>query len=79
MAAYRVLKAVLNAYTRIVAKNYPSFCVNCLCPGLVKIDPNTAGILTIDEDAENVVWLVLLPNDGPLGLFFDRNEVSSFV
>jgi NAD(P)-dependent dehydrogenase (short-subunit alcohol dehydrogenase family) len=57
MAAYRVSKAALNAYTRIVAKNYPSFRVNCLCPGLVKTDGNTAGILTIDEGAESVVRL----------------------
>jgi (+)-neomenthol dehydrogenase len=69
----------LNAYTRIVAKNYPSFRVNCLCPDLVKTDANTAGILKIDEDAENVVRLVLLPNNSPSSLFFDWNEVSSFV
>ena len=79
MAAYRVSKAALNAYTRIVAKNYPSFRINCLCPGLVKTDGNTAGILTIDEGAESVVRLALLSNDGPSGLFFDRNEVLSFV
>ncbi|GLT53852.1 hypothetical protein SLA2020_270930 [Shorea laevis] len=79
MPAYRVSKAAQNAYTRIVAKKYPSFRVNCLCPGFVKTDINyNTGFLTIDEGAEGAVKLALLPNDGPSGLFFHRNEVSTF-
>ncbi|XP_062155639.1 (+)-neomenthol dehydrogenase-like [Alnus glutinosa] len=79
MLAYRVSKAAQNAYTRIVAKKYPSFRVNCLCPGFVKTDMNhNTGYLTIDEGAEGAVRLALLPNDGPSGLFFHRNELSTF-
>jgi len=79
MPAYRVSKAAQSAYTRIVAKKYPSFRVNCLCPGFVKTDINyNTGFLTIDEGAESAVKLALLPNDGPSGLFFHRNEVSTF-
>jgi len=79
MPAYRVSKAAQNAYTRIVAKKYPSFRVNCLCPGFVKTDINhNTGYLTIDEGAEGAVRLALLPNDGPSGLFFYRNEVTTF-
>ncbi|GMY09220.1 (+)-neomenthol dehydrogenase-like [Fagus crenata] len=78
-SAYVVSKAAVNAYTRIVAKNCPSFRVNCVCPGYVKTDINcNTGYLTIDEAAESVVTLALLPNDGPSGLFFYRNEVTTF-
>ncbi|KAK7812752.1 (+)-neomenthol dehydrogenase, partial [Quercus suber] len=33
---------------------------------------------TIFPSAESVVKLALLPNDGPSGLFFYRNEVTTF-
>uniref|UniRef100_A0A2N9HMS7 Short-chain dehydrogenase/reductase n=1 Tax=Fagus sylvatica TaxID=28930 RepID=A0A2N9HMS7_FAGSY len=78
-SAYVVSKAAVNAYTRIVAKKFSSFRVNCVCPGYVKTDINcNTGNLTIDEGAESVVTLALLPNDGPSGLFFYRNEVTTF-
>ena len=32
MPAYSVSKAALNAFTRILAKNYPSFYINALSP-----------------------------------------------
>jgi len=31
-AAYTVAKASMNAYTRIIAKKYPSLCINCVSP-----------------------------------------------
>ena len=78
-SAYIVSKAALNAFTRIMAKKYLSFRINCLCPGYVKTDINqNQGFLTIDEGAESVVRLALLPNNGPTGIFFHRNEVSTF-
>ena len=78
-SAYRISKAAMNAYTRIVANKFPSFRVNCLCPGSVKADINyNNGYLTTDEGAESVVKLALLPNDGPSGLFFFWNEVTTF-
>ena len=78
-SAYRISKAAMNAYTRIVANKFPSFWVNCLCPSYVKTDINyNNGYLTTDEGAESVVKLALLPNDGPSGLFFFRNEVTTF-
>jgi (+)-neomenthol dehydrogenase len=79
LSAYIVSKAALNAYTRIVAKKYPSFRINCVCPGYVRTDINqNQGFLTIDEGAESIVRLAQLPNDGPSGLFFYRNEASTF-
>ncbi|KAM6601188.1 hypothetical protein CsatA_020797 [Cannabis sativa] len=78
-SSYVVSKACLNAYTRIVAKKYPNFCINCICPGYVKTDINcNSGVLTVEEAAESVVSLALLPNAGPTSLFFHRHEVIPF-
>jgi (+)-neomenthol dehydrogenase len=79
LSAYTVSKASMVAYTRIIAKKYPQFCVNCVCPGYVKTDINfNTGILTVDEGAEGPVKLALLPNGGPSGLFFINNQVVPF-
>ncbi|GKU88213.1 hypothetical protein SLEP1_g2503 [Rubroshorea leprosula] len=77
--AYSVSKAAMNAYTRILAKRYPSFCVNCVAPGFVKTDIScNMGNLTPAEGAESAVQLALLPIGGPSGLLFNRKEVSCF-
>ncbi|XP_061340155.1 (+)-neomenthol dehydrogenase-like [Gastrolobium bilobum] len=76
---YSVSKAALNAYTRILAKKYPTFYINAVSPGFVKTDLNyNNGILTVEEGAESAVRLALLPNGGPSGLFFSQNEVAPF-
>ncbi|KAI8022175.1 (+)-neomenthol dehydrogenase [Camellia lanceoleosa] len=80
VSAYIVSKASLNAYTRILAKKYPTFRINCVCPGWVKTDINNhTGDLTTKQGAQCPVKLALLPDDGPSGLFFTHNEPSSFV
>ncbi|KAK7292633.1 hypothetical protein RJT34_15484 [Clitoria ternatea] len=77
--AYSISKVALNAYTRILAKKYPSFCINAICPGYVKTDLNyNSGFLTPHEGAEPVVRLSLLPHGSPSGLFFCRNEEKPF-
>ncbi|XP_021817012.1 (+)-neomenthol dehydrogenase-like [Prunus avium] len=79
LSAYVVSKAALNAYTRILAKKYPTFRINSLCPGSVKTDINyNAGVLPIEEGAARVMKLALVPNDGPSGSFFVQYEVSDF-
>jgi len=79
LSAYTVSKAVLNAYTRIIAKKYPNFRINCVCPGYVKTDINfNTGLSPVKEGAEGPVKLALLLDGGPTGLFFFRNEVVSF-
>ena len=79
LSAYRVSKAAMNSYTRILAKKHPNFCVNCLCPGPVKTDiTRNTGILSASEGAASVVRLALLPNGSPSGLFYIRQELSSF-
>ncbi|XP_058767482.1 (+)-neomenthol dehydrogenase-like [Vicia villosa] len=78
-SAYIVSKVGLNAYTRIMADKYPSFCVNAICPGYVKTDMNHGnGVLTSDEGAEPIVRLALLQDDNTSGLFFSRGEKTSF-
>ncbi|KAL3618659.1 hypothetical protein CASFOL_037478 [Castilleja foliolosa] len=79
ISAYIVSKAAMNAYTRFLAKKYPGFRINCVCPGYVKTDGNyNTGGLTVEEGADSLVRLALLPDDGPSGLFFYRHEVASF-
>lgn len=79
MSAYVVSKVALNAYTRVLAREYPSICVNAICPGYVKTDINyNTGHLTPDEGAEPIVRLALLPDGSPSGLFFIRGEEKPF-
>ncbi|KAI4328756.1 hypothetical protein L6164_021088 [Bauhinia variegata] len=79
LAAYVVSKAALNCYTRILAKSYPTLCINAVCPGFVKTDINgNTGILPVEEGAASPVRLALLPHGAPSGLFYVRTEVSSF-
>ncbi|WCJ23173.1 NAD(P)-binding Rossmann-fold superfamily protein [Euphorbia peplus] len=79
MSAYKVSKAALNGYTRIQAKTFPNFRINCVCPGYVKTDINlNTGRLSVKEVVGYVVMLALLPNDGPSGLFFFQKEVAPF-
>ncbi|XP_060671932.1 (+)-neomenthol dehydrogenase-like [Ziziphus jujuba] len=79
LPAYILSKAVMNAYTRILANKHPSFRINSVCPGYVSTDINfNTGGLSVEEGASYPVKLALLPNDGPSGLFFLQLEVSSF-
>ncbi|GAU29235.1 hypothetical protein TSUD_362250 [Trifolium subterraneum] len=77
--AYVLSKAAMNAYTRIIAKNFPTLCVNSICPGYVITDiTGNTGKLTAEEGAASVVKLALLPNGSPSGQFYIRTKVSSF-
>ena len=79
LSAYVLSKAAMNAHTRILAKKYPNFCINCICPGFVKTDmSNNTGTLSVDEAAEYPVKLALLPDGGPSGLFFILDKLSCF-
>ncbi|XP_050155811.1 short-chain dehydrogenase/reductase 2b-like isoform X2 [Malus sylvestris] len=79
LSAYILSKAAINAFTRIMAKQYPNICINSVCPGFVKTDLNfNTGILTIDEGAESVVRLAMVTNGSPSGHYFYRQEVTHF-
>ncbi|KAL5735921.1 hypothetical protein ACOSQ2_030709 [Xanthoceras sorbifolium] len=79
VSAYKVSKAAVNAYTRIIASNYPSFQVNCIHPGLVKTDMTcNIGNLTAEQGARAPVMLALSPDTGPSGFYFDEMNITSF-
>ncbi|CAI9781572.1 unnamed protein product [Fraxinus pennsylvanica] len=82
LPAYRLSKSAINAYTRIMAKKYPNFYINCVCPGYVKTDINAnTGPLTVEEGADSLLKLAMMPDGGaapPSGLFFYRQNVSAF-
>ncbi|KAK8345690.1 hypothetical protein V6Z12_A07G165200 [Gossypium hirsutum] len=78
-STYIVSKAAMNAYTRILAKNYPRFCINCVHPGFVKTDiTGNTGFSTPAQGAENVVRVALLPIGASSGFFYNCQQVSSF-
>ncbi|KAI3899465.1 hypothetical protein MKW92_026036 [Papaver armeniacum] len=79
LPAYTISKASLNAYTRILAKQFHTFRINCLCPGWVKTDICfNSGVSTTAEAAERIVNLALVPDDGPSGLYLKNGEVTPF-
>ncbi|CAD6243275.1 unnamed protein product [Miscanthus lutarioriparius] len=48
--SYKESKALANAYSRILAKEHPSLCINCVHPGYVETDMNfQVGHLTVEE------------------------------
>ncbi|KAE8768568.1 Short-chain dehydrogenase/reductase 2 [Hordeum vulgare] len=79
-SAYRVAKAAMNAYTRLLARRNPMLRINCAHPGYVKTDMTMgSGVLTTEEGARNVVKVVLLPEGGQTGKYFAKGEESSFM
>ncbi|TVU03014.1 hypothetical protein EJB05_51478, partial [Eragrostis curvula] len=79
-AAYTVSKALANAYSRIIAKEHATLCVNCVHPGYVSTDVNFhSGDLTVEEGARGALMLALLPKGGMTGTYLDCTEVASFV
>ncbi|KAJ4824873.1 hypothetical protein Tsubulata_007175 [Turnera subulata] len=79
VSAYILSKVAMNAHTRILAKKYPNFCVNCVCPGYVSTDMTFhTGKLAVEEGAEVPVKLALLPDGSPSGRFFENKEESPF-
>ena len=79
-SAYKVAKAAMNAYSRILARRHPALRVNCVHPGYVKTGITmNSGVLTPEEGARNVVKVALAPEGGPTGKFFAEGEEASFV
>ena len=78
--AYKVSKALTNAYSRIIAKKNPTLCVNCVNPGYVSTDMNChTGDLTVEEGARGALILAMVPKGGMTGAYLDITEVASFV
>ncbi|KAH7663064.1 Short-chain dehydrogenase/reductase SDR protein [Dioscorea alata] len=78
-SAYIISKVALNALTRILAKKYPEFCINCVHPGFVKTEINfNTGTEIVEEGAKGPVMLALLPDGGPSGFYYDHTSVSTY-
>lgn len=80
LAAYKVAKAAMNAYSRILARRNRALRINCVHPGYVKTDMSMgSGVLTPEEGARSVVNVALLPDGGPTGAYFAMGQEASFV
>lgn len=72
-SAYRVSKAALNAYTRVLARREPASArrVNAVCPGWVRTRMGGSGApRSIEQGARGIVWAARLLPTGPSGGFF---------
>ncbi|GJN02240.1 hypothetical protein PR202_ga19571 [Eleusine coracana subsp. coracana] len=79
-SAYKVAKAAINAYSRILARRYPMLRINCAHPGYVKTDLTiNSGLLTPEEGGSRVVAVALLPAGSTTGAFFEDFKESSFI
>jgi NAD(P)-dependent dehydrogenase (short-subunit alcohol dehydrogenase family) len=78
--AYRLSKIMLNLQTRIIAGELEgsNILINATCPGWVRTDMGGPDAeKSIEEGADTVVWLSLLPDDGPRGGYFrDRQRLE---
>ncbi|KAI7735192.1 hypothetical protein M8C21_030849 [Ambrosia artemisiifolia] len=78
-SAYKVSKAVLNAYTRLMARKYENIMINCVHPGYVMTEMTSqTGFITEEEGAKGPVMVALLPDNGPSGAYFNRTQVAPF-
>lgn len=78
IAAYKVSKDAMNAYTWITAQKHPSFYINSVCPGFSRTDITlNLGLRSDAEAAESPVKMALFPDGGPSGASFHRWEVMA--
>lgn len=78
-AAYKISKAAVNAYTRMMAKKYPNILINCVHPGLVNTDMTFGtGPMTPEEGARGPAFVALLPDDAPSGRYFDMTKLADY-
>ena len=73
--AYSVSKALLNAFTRVLARELEGSArrVNAVCPGWVKTRMGGSGApRSLEQGASGIAWAATLPGEGssPNGGFF---------
>lgn len=78
VTGYIVSKAALNAYTRIIAKKYPSICANVVSPGFVATDMTYFQGASTVEGAKGPVRVALMFDGGPSGRYFWTTQESTF-
>jgi len=78
--SYSTSKAALNAITIQFANalRRDHVLVNCADPGWVRTDMGgSSAPRSVEEGANGIVWLAMLPDDGPTGGFFhDRKQIA---
>lgn len=78
--AYRVSKAALNSYTRMLATELAGsgIQVNAVCPGWVATDMGGHGGRPVAEGAAGIVWAAMLPTRPAVhgGFFRDRQRID---
>ena len=68
---YGVSKALLNAFTRVLATELAPIRVNAVCPGWVRTDMGGASApRSVEVGARSIVVTALAGDDGPTGGFF---------
>jgi NAD(P)-dependent dehydrogenase (short-subunit alcohol dehydrogenase family) len=75
--AYRLSKIMLNIQTRIIAGELEgsNILINATCPGWVRTDMGGPDAeLSTEQGADTIVWLALLPDDGPQGAYFRNRQ-----
>ncbi|CAO2046764.1 unnamed protein product [Urochloa humidicola] len=78
-SAYAVSKALVNAYTRLLARRHPSLAVCCVNPGFVRTGMNYGmGLLSAEEGAKPLVVLALRDEPGDSGLNFELFDECEF-
>ncbi|KAL6903760.1 hypothetical protein ACP4OV_004573 [Aristida adscensionis] len=80
-SSYKISKAAMNAYSRILARRHPELCINCVIPGYCKTDMNYgSGYLTPEEGGRRVAAVALLPEGSrTTGALFDDGKEVSFL
>jgi NAD(P)-dependent dehydrogenase (short-subunit alcohol dehydrogenase family) len=75
-AAYAMSKAALNALTvRLASEALGDVKVNAACPGWVRTRMGgSAASSSVEQGADTIVWLAMLPADGPSGAFFRHRQ-----
>ncbi|KAL6634823.1 hypothetical protein ACP70R_027494 [Stipagrostis hirtigluma subsp. patula] len=78
-SAYAASKALVNAYTRLLARRHPSLVVCCVTPGFIKTGMNYGmGLMSAEEGAMAPVRLALRDDRGDSGLYFELSNVCEF-
>ncbi len=79
--AYRTSKIALNGITAILAQEVAdtNILINTASPGWVRTEMGGDDApRTVTEGADTMVWLALLPDDGPSGLFFEDRTLMAW-
>ncbi len=79
--AYRVSKAALNAYTIVLAAELrgTNILVNAMSPGWVRTEMGGSGApRSVEQGADTMVYLAMLPDKGPTGGYFRDRKQSAF-